>query len=470
MDRDISAILIRIRDNIRRVESGETEQPVMDEIDTDFHRMMELIRLFLLSERDTYYGFILMNLTFRATFSGNEIAGIVLREFPPVFESNPLLLCKFPLKEILYIVCHEIDHIVFNHPSEMVRLGQDDADLMLKFNFAADAAVNDRLNDEIKRRNSKYIREPDGGITSDVLAEMFDLGKVARSENYRYYFERIRNKPIPDEWKQNQPERMMEKKKEAGNGTPDTGGHANDPEVVTADRVDSLADHDWETDGDAENTAALVRELINAAVDMMNDEARGLMPGEFMSQVEQINRPPKLTWQQILKRYVGTISADKRRTRTRLNRRQPARFDLSGRMDDKVLKIVVVMDTSASVSDEMIGQIISEIFEILARRKHEVTVIESDARVRRAYRIAKPADVQKKVSGRGGTSFTPAIEYINHDRYFRDALMIYFTDGFGETDIPRPRTYRNIWVVFDRAENLSVKEPYGVVIALEKQG
>ena len=211
-----------------------------------------------------------------------------------------------------------------------------------------------------------------------------------------------------------------------------------------------------------------IDELINAAYDMMNDEARGLMPGVFMSQVEQLNAPAKLTWQQILKRYVGTISADKRRTRTRLNRRQPSRFDLSGRMDDKVLKIVVVIDTSGSLDDHMLGQIIREVFEILAKRKHEVTLIECDARVRRVYRISKPADIQKKVQGRGGTAFTPAIEYINRNRAFRDALMIYFTDGYGERDIPRPRTYRNIWVVFDKAENLSVKEPYGAVIALEE--
>ena len=36
-----------------------------------------------------------------------------------------------------------------------------------------------------------------------------------------------------------------------------------------------------------------------------------------------------------------------------------------------------------------------------------------------------------KVAGRGGTMFTPVIEYINKDKYFRDALLLYFTDGFG---------------------------------------
>ena len=137
-------------------------------------------------------------------------------------------------------------------------------------------------------------------------------------------------------------------------------------------------------------------------------------------------------------------------------------------MDDKVLKIIVAIDTSASVDDEMISSIINEIFAILAKRKHEITILECDSKVQRVYRITKPSDIQKKVAGRGGTEFSPAIEYINHDRYYRDALMIYFTDGYGENRIPKPRTYRNIWVVFDHVRNLSVQDPYGVVIALER--
>lgn len=472
MDNDISAILLRIKDNIRTIKSSTTAQPILEEIDADFHQMMELIKLFLISERDSYYGFILMNLSFRAAFSSDGIAGILLNEFPPVFQSNPLLLCEFSLKEIIYIVCHEIDHILLNHPSEMVRLGHDDPDLMMKFNLAADAAVNDRINDEIKGRSSKFLRQPEGAITSDVLAKMFGLKSVAHAENYRYYFELIKDRNNPEGQPQNQPQRMLEKVA----GQPYTGSTAssgdNDDEqgqtIITVNNVDGLTDHDWHVNGDEEDADAAVRELVNAAVGMMNNEARGLMPGHFMSQVELLNRPPKLTWQHILKRYVGTISAEKRKTRMRLNRRQPGRFDLSGRMDDKVLKIVIAIDTSASVDDDMIGSIINEVFAILAKRKHEITILECDSKVQRVYRIAKPSDIQKKVAGRGGTAFSPAIEYINHDRYYRDALMIYFTDGYGESRIPKPRTYRNIWVVFDHVRNLSVQEPYGVVIALER--
>jgi predicted metal-dependent peptidase len=466
MTDDIKSVLLRIKENISAVEMDGPSTHVLEEIDRDFRRLMELIKLFLISERDSYYGFILMNMSFRANFAVNGIAGILLNEFPPVFESNPLLLCKFALREIIYVVCHEIDHVVLNHPAEMVKLGHDDPDLLMKFNLAADAAVNDRINDEIKARRQKFLAQPEGLITSKTLAEMFKLKSVARSENYLYYFELIKDKKNPSQ-QQSQPQRMMGQL--GGPGGP--GGDKDDKDtrsVVTVRNAGQLKDHDWQLSGDEEDARAAVRELVNAAVDMMNEEARGLMPGFFMSQVKVLNQPPRLTWQQILKKYVGTISAEKRRTRTRLNRRQPERFDLSGSMDSKVLKIVVAIDTSASVDDRMIASIINEIFGIIAKRRHEITVLECDAQVQRVYQVNKPSDVQAKVVGRGGTAFSPAIEYINNERYFRDALMIYFTDGYGESRIPKPRTYRNIWVVFGDESNLSVKEPYGTVIALKR--
>lgn len=93
-------------------------------------------------------------------------------------------------------------------------------------------------------------------------------------------------------------------------------------------------------------------------------------------------------------------------------------------------------------------------------------MIECDAQVQRVYKAKTPADIKKKVAGRGGMWFTPVIDYVNSDKYFRNALLIYFTDGYGETEIPKPRTYRNIWVVFGNAKHLSVKEPYGIVLTL----
>ena len=493
MGYDITALLYRIKENIKAIENGEVHEPILDEVHSDFLDLLELIKLFLISERDSYYGYFLMNMQFRVNFHSNTIAGIKLNEYPPVFESNPLLLCKFTLKEIIYVVCHEIDHVVLNHPAEMVKANPEgDIDRLYEFNLAADAAVNDRIKHEILAEKHGFMTAPDGVITSDVLSKMFNISNLSYMENYAYYFERIK-----EEGKKQKPEGQnasngqesilsAQNDKDGTVQSVDSDGYGQDKpeesnnnvdvstmedsdqgEIVTAANCGGkLSDHDWEAGNDAENAAANVKELVNASVSMMNDESRGMMPGFFMSQVENINKPPVISWQAILKKYVGTIIAYKKKTRTRLNRRQPERFDLSGSVDDKVLKIVVAIDTSASVDDKMIAQIFNEIFSILAKRKHDITVIECDAKVRRVYKARTPADIKMKVTGRGGTCFSPVIKYINKDKYFRDALLIYFTDGYGETEIPRPRTYRNMWVVIDDARHLSLNEPYGAVLTL----
>ena len=474
MTNDITTLLYRIKENIAAIEAGESFDPLLDEVRSDFLEFMELCKLFLISERDSYYGYFLMNMQFSVNFGANSIAGIKLNTFPPVFESNPLLLCKFKLKEILYVICHEIDHIVLNHPAEMVKANPTkDEQAFYEFNLAADASVNDRIDHEIKAENRAFLAHPDGVITSKVLAKMYEIKHLLSMENYAYYFGMISGKKQKNEENapgNGQDSMMQQQNRQDGTEQGDSGVSSQQSEdgdeIVTAANCGELTDHNWEAGDDAEDAQAVVREFVNAAVDMMNEESRGLMPAHFMSQVELINKPPVLSWQAILKKYVGTISANKRKTRMRLNRRQPERFDLPGRVDDKVLKIAVAIDTSGSVDDHMIAQIFNEIFAILAKRKHEITVIECDAQVQRVYRAKNAGEIQKKVAGRGGTCFSPVIEYVNNDKYFRDALLIYFTDGFGEREIPKPKTYRNLWVVFDDERHLSLKEPYGVVLKL----
>lgn len=484
---DITKLLYRIKENIHAVENEGARAPLLAEIEADFQDFMELTKLFLISERDSYYGYFLMNMQLRANFTANSIAGIKLNTFPPVLEANPLLLFSFSLKEILYIICHEIDHVVFNHPAEMIKANPNqDPDIFYRFNLAADASINDRLDFEIRSENRRFLLAPKGLITSEQLAKMYEIQHIAALESYAYYFRLIagRKEKPQNAGFQNGQERIIAEQKHRENKPGDSGsengqaqnlqnGEASDnggkSEIVTANNCGKLQDHNWEMGEDAEEAAAAVRELVNAAAGMMNEETRGMVSGAFLSQVEKLNAPPQLSWQAILKKYIGTISANRRKTRIRLNRRQPDRFDLSGSLDDKVLKIAVAIDTSGSVDDKMIVQIFNEIFAILARRKHEITVIECDAAVQCVYRARNVSEIRTKVAGRGGTCFSPVIEYINSDRYFRDALLIYFTDGYGECTIPRPRTYRNIWVVFNDARHLSLKEPYGAIITLHEK-
>ena len=49
-------------------------------------------------------------------------------------------------------------------------------------------------------------------------------------------------------------------------------------------------------------------------------------------------------------------------------------------------------------------------------------------------------------------------ELIKNKEFSNLKGLIYFTDGFGEREIPKPKTYRNLWVVFDDERHLSLKD------------
>ena len=465
MNNNIIELLYNIKNNIKIVEGDDYDKSVLDAIETDFLQLLELIKLFLISERDTYYGYFLMNMVFKVNYSEHDIAGIKLNTIPPVFSSNPLLLCKFSLKNIIYIVCHEIDHVVFDHPALMAKEIANNPNNLLKFNIAADAAVNDGINLEIKEKAYRFMEAPTGCITSKTIGKM--IGEpVFSNENYAYYFELIKDKSIKENAKNNMLDNCVDRPNQNSDSSKNSKNNSKN-DVVTINNVGKIEDHNWQTEGDHEDVNQIVKEIMNTVLETMDKETRGKMPEHFLEQIKLINRPAVISWQSLLKKYVGTISANKRKTKTRLNRRQPERFDIPGRVDEKILKIVVAIDTSGSMSDEMIGYVFNEIFSIIGKRKHEITVIECDAEINKVYVAKKRGDINTKVTGRGGTSFTPVIEYINNNRKFRDALLIYFTDGFGDLEIPKPKTYRNLWVVFDDVNNLSIKNPYGSVITMK---
>ena len=480
--------IVKVLDDAKAlIEQFETtlDRTLLAEIEALFGQFAQLVTTFLISERDLYYGYFFLSMRFRAVFNEQLIAGIRLNEYPATFAANPLLLFKFSLKEIIYIFCHEVDHVVFSHPAEMSKaMRSTEADVRERFNYAADASVNDMLNHEIAR-GKKFLKAPEGAVTSKTLKGKFGLANVAPMQSYRYYFDLIKDleitsgddgpsrgvAPVPGMCDRLVAGRVDASAKE---GVPRDLESARDAQDSTQSSSSSLTDHDWVmsgTDGyemeSSENISEMTRQLLRDVNEMMSEEARSLMPGRFSCAVARAYEPPQIDWAAMFKRYVGTVSAEKVKTRSRLNRRQPLRFDLSGSRDNKVVKVVVAIDTSASMSDDQLKAVFAEILGILSRHPFELTVIECDSAVQRVYRLDGAADIPASVMGRGGTAFTPAIRYVNEHRCYRDALLVYFTDGFGERRIPRPLTYRSLWVVTGDKDNLSVEEPYGTVLSLE---
>jgi len=115
------------------------------------------------------------------------------------------------------------------------------------------------------------------------------------------------------------------------------------------------------------------------------------------------------------------------------------------------LKIVVAIDTSASIEDELLRLFLAELYEIMQVFPHYVIeLIECDASIQNVQRLTPLEPLELTLKGGGGTDFRPVFEYVeqlNEDFKF----LIYFTDGQGT--FPSYEPYIDtLWVLSEEVE------------------
>lgn len=452
MEHDVVYYHKELQKHIHVVERDETNQDALDAVKEMFLAIFDIIKMIMISRQERYYGIFLMNFDLRIDFTSYHDASVSIDSFPFRMTVNPLLIGLKSLPEMIYIFCHEIEHIILNHPVDGMKYNpQNDLTIGSKLNIAMDASINDRLTAENEENEFNIIAEPKDAITSTYLRETFEI-RIKPLQAFDYYFERI-----PDV------------RKNGGAPLKIILADANDEnEIITEEKRKGIQCLPcWTKSDDPDECASIIRHFVSDVCNGMSDSMRGNLPDYQKELLNKLLEPPTITWKRILKRYIGTIPCGHRKTQLRLNRRQPERYDISGTISDRILKLVVAIDTSCSMSPEVLNHIMVEIFDIIGSRMCEVTVIECDAEIRHMYKVRSVKDISYNIHGRGGTSFIPVIEYVNSHRYFRDAILIYFTDGLGDHSIPRPLTLRTMWVLYDKYCELSVREPYGEVLFMD---
>lgn len=140
-----------------------------------------------------------------------------------------------------------------------------------------------------------------------------------------------------------------------------------------------------------------------------------------------------VNWQRLLRRYVGRQFAI-RPNLTRPARRFPALVGIvpGRRRRASRPRIMAVIDTSGSITDDLLELISAELSKLA--RAYDVTVVECDFVIHNVY-LYKPI---RSVQGRGGTDLRPPFEP-DFLRQCRPDLIVYFTDGHGPAPENSPR-------------------------------
>lgn len=221
-------------------------------------------------------------------------------------------------------------------------------------------------------------------------------------------------------------------------------------------------EHFWEIfESLSETEQSIIRNQIEYKMNEAAEEVRksqGTIPGniaELLRLREKV--APKFDWKKYIRQWVG-MSKD---IAVRTTRFKPNPY-FSNRPSSKITykqNILVAIDTSGSVSDSELQEFMSEIMN-LHKFGHAIWIMCVDTQLYEPYKYNGSYDFQ--INGRGGTLFTPTLEYFNQSRDY--SCMIYFTDG--EAKCPPNSNKPMLWVVSSRGTTKTIKNHNGKILKI----
>ena len=400
------------------------------DFEEEFFKLIDKVNLSLMEEKDNFYGYFLFQMGREIRFDISTPTGINFKGAKYVIYFNPIIFLQLNIKQMESTIKHEIHHVLSMHLIRAKELKGKFSTLAI--NLAMDIVVNQYLNNL-----------PPYAITLKGLNLKYELN-LEPYNTFEYYAENIQN--------------VLNVLEEDDEGEEDDSWGEDTDSGFDPEKTHDL----WD-----ENESIDEKMLKDFTEKFISNAEKGTIPLYLEGMISALRKSKgELPWNLYLKRLMGTVESNKKKTITRRNRRQPNRLDLRGELRNHKAEIAVAIDISGSISDEEFKQAIKEVLAIVKNYNHEITIIECDKEVKRAYKAKNINDIKERCSSGGGTRFTPVFEYANSKNI---NLLVYFTDGKGEDKLQvKPRGYKVLWVISGRGDKLSLKEPYGVVKKLSK--
>ncbi len=396
-----------------------------EDFENEFFSLVDKVNLRLMDDKDNFYGYFMFQMGKELSFNINSPTAINFKGAQYVIYFNPLLFLDLNLEQMETCIKHEILHILSMHFIRAKSLKGTYHPLVI--NIAMDIVVN------------KYLDNlPPYAITVEGVNKQYHLN-LEPFAPFEYYVDKLQA-VLP----------LMEMDDSSTDEDTSKDALATDFNVrQTHDIWDESSDIDEKT----------LQEFTKKATSLSEK-------GELTSYIKNIisalkNRNSELPWNLYLQRLMGTVESNKKKTITRRSRRQPERLDLRGELRSHKAKVVVAIDISGSISKEEFHQALKEVLAIVKNYNNEITILECDNEIRREYTVKTFKDIKDRISTKGSTKFNPVFEYANQKKV---NLLVYFTDGKGEDHLKIvPRGYQILWVITGKGEQLSLKEPYGIV-------
>lgn len=192
---------------------------------------------------------------------------------------------------------------------------------------------------------------------------------------------------------------------------------------------------------------------------------QGKMPGALERMVDDIIHVPT-PWYTILERFMTSMGKlDVSWSRPNRKHLHAGNYLPGYSKTPTMGEVVVAVDTSGSIGGPELAEFAGHLNAILDQCVPEkITVLYCDARVGSSEEFT-PDELPvnfTKVSGGGGTDFTPVFDYVEANNIEPDVL-VYLTDGYGGCR-SNPPAFPTVWLTTG-----TDKFPFGEVVKFERE-
>lgn len=329
-------------------------------------------------------------------------------------------LMSLTLPEARGLKLHEGLHKALKHTVRGLSYWKKDARLA---NQAADYVVNDII---VNVKDKAFIKLPDGGLY-DPMFHGWSFPEVFRF--------------LEEEKEQGRKGKDKEQCEDGDSGSQSTG-----------DRGDPLDEHDMT--GAEQMSAEEMKQYVEDVNEAIHQG--GLLAGRFGQKLPRSiteNLQPEVDWSTALREFVSSVAqGNDEHTYRKFDKRLILDDVINpGVISEKVGDIIVAIDTSGSISQDLINQFATEMQSICEQVSPDaLRVIWWDDKVR-SEQLFLPEqfnDIRKllKPQGFGGTEVSCVSRYVVANNYKCDCMVV-FTDGYVENNVQWDVRSPTLWLV-----------------------
>ena len=358
---------------------------------------------------------------------------------------DPDFLAAITAPQAGEVVSHELLHLLRRHCDRMDAIPQVNREIA---GVAVDLEINDDLKEELLPADPSLPKKY--GLKDGQLAEEYYDALLKQAQKQAQQQAKAGGGEDGDgegkDSKSNGKADVARGRCGSGSGGPPVDG---EPEGAAGAKPRSSADLD-----------RIRRDVAEAIQQHVAQKGRGSVPGGLLVWAESELQPPKVRWQDQLRRAiragVATIAGRVDYTRTRFSRRQAAFGAVARALGGSTPlmpalcaprpRVAFGVDTSGSMGHDELVRAVSEAQGCLRAIGTPITFLACDAAVHETREVRTAAELASQLKGGGGTDFRPVFQAVEELRPKVD-LFVFVTDGQGPAPAQAPRGFETIWVL-----------------------